>query len=51
MMIDTSLFTLSAGRDEMKMYVGLRGRPAGVVSEVAGLAIAKQSFLPPGVAA
>lgn len=51
MMIDTSLLTLSPGRDEMNMYDGLRGRPGGAVSEVAGFAMAKQTFLPPGVAA
>ena len=48
MMIETSSVTFSPGRDEMNMYDGLRDLPAGVVSDEAGLAIAKQIFLPPG---
>jgi hypothetical protein len=50
MMIDTSLLTLSAGREEMNMYDGLRGRSGGLVSEDEGFAIVKQIFLPPGEA-
>ena len=51
MMIETSLTTLSAGRVEMNMKTGLRGRLGGLVSDEAGLAIAKHTFLPPGEAA
>ena len=50
MTIDTSLLTLSAGRDEMNMYDGLRDLACGLVSDEVGLAIAKQTFLPPGAA-
>jgi hypothetical protein len=50
MMIDTSFLTLSAGREEMNMNEGLRGRLGGAVSEDEGLAIAKQVFFPPGEA-
>jgi len=49
-MIETSLATLSAGRVEMKVKTGLRGRFGGTVSVDVGLAIAKQTFLPDGEA-
>src|SRR5262245_8535699 len=51
MMIDTSFFTLSSGRGETKRSDGSRLRPSGSVLAVFGLASAKQTFLPPGVAA
>src|SRR5262245_21664273 len=50
MMIDTSFFTLSSGRGETKRSDGSRLRPSGSVLVVFGLASAKQTFLPPGVA-
>src|SRR5262245_28537308 len=50
MMIDTSFFTLSSGRGETKRSDGSRLRPSGSVLVVCGLASAKQTFLPPGVA-
>jgi hypothetical protein len=34
----------------MNMYGGLRDFAGGVVSEEVGLAMAKQTFLPPGLA-
>ena len=45
---EISLFTLSAGRDEMNMNVGSRDLPGGSVSDDDGLALAKQIFFPPG---
>src|SRR5215468_12303338 len=50
MMTDTSFLTLSAGRVETNRYEGPRGRPAGSIFVVFGLARAKQTLLPPGEA-
>src|ERR1700682_4764254 len=46
MMSETSSLTFSAGRDDTNRNAGSRGRPGGVVCEFAGLASAKQTFLP-----
>jgi hypothetical protein len=50
MITDTSFFTFSAGRVEMKTKVWSRLRPAGSVLEVFGLESAKQTLAPPGTA-
>src|SRR5260370_30411362 len=49
-MTETSSLTFSAGRVEMNIQAGSRGRFGGDVLELAGLASAKQIFLPPGLA-
>src|SRR6266436_947942 len=49
-MTETSSFTFSAGRVETNSQAGSRGRFGGDVLELAGLARAKQTFLPPGLA-
>src|SRR5262245_12146292 len=49
-MIDTSSLTFSAGRVETNSQAGSRGRFGGEVLELVGLARAKQTFLPPGLA-
>src|SRR5215470_8859157 len=49
-MTETSSLTFSAGRVEMNSQAGSRGRFGGDVLELAGLASAKQTFLPPGLA-
>src|SRR5215468_2267049 len=49
-MTETSSLTFSAGRVEMNSQTGSRGRFGGDVLELAGLARAKQTFLPPGLA-
>src|SRR5216684_6340484 len=49
-MTETSSLTFSAGRVEMNIQVGSRGRFGGNVLELAGLARTKQIFLPPGLA-
>jgi hypothetical protein len=46
-MIEISLLILSAGREEMNIKIGLRGLSGGSVSDDAGWALAKQTFLPP----
>ena len=46
-MIEISLLTLSAGRDEMNIYGELRDLPGGSVSDDEGGALAKQTLLPP----
>src|SRR6266852_2492509 len=49
-MTETSSLTFSAGRVETNIQAGSRGRFGGDVLELAGLARAKQTFLPPGLA-
>src|SRR5712671_278608 len=49
-MTETSSLTFSAGRVETNSQAGSRGRFGGDVLELAGLARAKQTFLPPGLA-
>jgi hypothetical protein len=49
-MTETSSLTFSAGRVEMNIQAGSRGRFGGDVLELAGFARAKQIFLPPGLA-
>src|SRR5215470_15367015 len=49
-MTDTSSLTFSAGRVETNSQAGSRGRFGGDVLALVGLARAKQTFLPPGLA-
>src|SRR3974377_187807 len=49
-MTQTSSLPFSAGRLDMNIQAGSRGRLGGDVLELAGLASAKQIFLPPGLA-
>ena len=48
MAIETSLLTFSPGRLVTNKYGGLRDFPGGSVSETLDLAMAKQTFFPPG---